>query len=243
MDSSFALDYRELEKNHWWFRAQRDILKQLIAPASWPAKAKVLEIGVGSGENLYSLYPPETDLTGIEPYPENAEFASQKGSVPVHVGTAETFPEKLDGQKFDVITMFDVLEHTKDDELVLRTLHNKLNTSGRLIMSVPAYMWLWGRQDLVSHHYRRYTMGELTRKLKVAGFGIEKKTYFNTLLLPVIATIRVLGRPFLPKDNAEVKSDFAYKAGFANELFYRIFRSTSVRTFFRIDIKSASTVA
>ena len=130
MNNSFALDYRELEKNHWWFRARRDILKQLIEPASWPEKAKVLEIGVSSGENLYNLYPPETDITGIEPYSENAKFASHKGSVPVYVGTAETFPEALDGQKFDVISMFDVLEHTEDDELVLRTLHGKLNNDG-----------------------------------------------------------------------------------------------------------------
>lgn len=219
MDNEFSQAYRELERNHWWFRARREILRSKIAAANLPNKAEVLEIGVGSGENLYSLYPDYINLTGIEPFEENADYANKRGNIPVHVGTAENWPAQLQHQNFDAICLFDVLEHLEDDRAALSGFFNRLNPGGSLFLSVPAYQWMWGRQDEVSHHFRRYTRKMLSTRLQDAGFSCVETTYFNTLLFPAIALQRMKQR--ITKAEG---SDFDQSYGRIEELFYRIFR-------------------
>ena len=66
--------------------------------------------------------------------------------------------------------MFDVLEHIEDEARALRIVNQKLKPGGRIALSVPAYMWLWGQQDIVNHHYRRYTVREVKWKLRGCRF-------------------------------------------------------------------------
>ncbi len=61
-------------------------------------------------------------------------------------------------------------------------------------MAVPAFMFLWGKQDEVSHHHRRYTARSMRRALPQAGFAVDRTSYFNTLLFPPIAAVRVARR-------------------------------------------------
>ncbi len=220
MDNEFSQAYRDLEKHHWWFRARREILRSQITSANLPEASEVLEIGVGSGENLYSLYPDHVRLTGIEPFEDNARYANDRGEIPVYTGTAEQWPPELRTRTFDAICLFDVLEHIEDDSTALQSFITHLNPGGLLFLSVPAYQWMWGRQDEVSHHYRRYTYKMLSKRLQDAGFLIERSTYFNTLLFPAIVLQRMKQR----LTRAE-GSDFDQSYGKIEELFYRIFRT------------------
>jgi len=88
--------------------------------------------------------------------------------------------------------MFDVLEHVEDEAKALRMVSQKLKPGGRIVLSVPAYMWLSGQQDIVNHHYRRYRLRELIWKLQAADFTIERITYFNTFLFAPIAGFRLI---------------------------------------------------
>lgn len=223
MEAAYAEQYSGYEQHHWWFRARRVILRRLLAKEiAWRPGMNVLEIGCGPGLNLYSLYPADCHLSGMEPEPENAAIAGKRGKVPVYVGTVEAMPAELQRQKFEVITMFDVLEHIRDDAEALQSVMQRLVPGGYLVLSVPAYQWMWGQQDVVNLHFRRYTGGQLVERLEEAGFEVQRVTYFNSLLFPPIAAVRLLARLFT-SDKQAAKSDFEYSSGGLGEVLYRIF--------------------
>ncbi|MFH0908181.1 MAG: class I SAM-dependent methyltransferase [bacterium] len=230
MKDGFAGQYADLEKHHWWFRARRLILRSLLArEIPWRDGMETLEVGVGPGENLYTLYPPGIRLSGLEPEPANAEIARQRGAVPVYTGTVETMPAPLAQASFDVITLFDVLEHIRDDGHALDILRARLKPGGRLVLAVPAYQWLWGQQDVVSLHFRRYTMSTLKAMLAERGLRVTRATYFNTLLFPPIAAFRLIAK-LRPGLDQATESDFKYNVGILNELLFHTFATEAVLT-------------
>ena len=224
MQKTYAAQYHSFEKNHWWFRARRKILKDQVRALPWPPQPHILEIGTGPGENLYSLYPSDATLTGIEPDPALADIARGRGPVPIYEAPAEHLPDTLPDATFDAVTMFDVLEHTEDDRAVLEHVRPRLKPGGYLILSVPAFMFLWGQQDVVSHHYRRYTRKELTDRLRQAGYVVTRATYFNTLLFPPVAAFRLVHRLF-KRPHQQANTDLKYSLGPANALLYTLFAS------------------
>jgi len=224
MKQKYAHDYDSFEQRHWWFRVRRIILKGLLdRHVSWKPGMHVAEIGTGPGENLYSLYPDEVSLVGVEPDPDNAALANSRGEVPVCAGTIERMPEEVTRNPQDLICMFDVLEHIEDDEGALDILYGLLGPNGLLALSVPTYQWMWGQQDVVNMHIRRYTQKDLCRKLRRHGYTIVHATYFNTLLFPPIALFRLLAK-LPPWKNRPARSDFEYSAGLLNHLLYGLFR-------------------
>lgn len=223
MDSEYATRYVEFEKTHWWFRARRRILKALIDQGvDWGRVSQVLEIGAGSGANLAELYPEGVELTGIEPEAPSAELARQRGIATVHTGMLEEAPGLLEGVSFDVVSLFDVLEHVEDDQAALSILQGLVRPEGWLVLSVPAYQWLWSRHDDVNHHFRRYTRRQLVDRVSAAGFQVHTATYFNTLLFPPIAALRLLSKLWRPQGDSG-SSDMDLPSGGLNELLYRIF--------------------
>lgn len=220
MDREYADSYGHLEEHHWWFTARREILSRLLRQVvDWHEARSVLEVGVGAGSNLYSLYPDPSVVAGLEPDEVNLEVARERGDIPVYHGVVEAMPEPLASERFDVVTMFDVLEHIEDDDAALQELRDRMRPGGRLVLTVPAYMWMWGRQDEVSHHFRRYTLAELRAKLEDNGFRVARATYFNTLLFFPIAAIRLASK--IVKMSA--RSDFDFRPGRLNALLHRVF--------------------
>ena len=123
---------------------------------------------------------------------------------------------------FDVVLALDVLEHLDDDATALAEAARLLKPGGTLVVTVPALPSLWGAQDVVSHHRRRYTKRTLRGLFARAGLPAPEVTYFNTLLLPPLAAVRWLARARGP--STEPPSDFEKnRPGLANELLARVF--------------------
>jgi len=94
----------------------------------------------------------------------------------------------------DVVLLLDVLEHLDDDAAALATARRALAPGGLLVVTVPAYRWLWSDHDVALGHRRRYAAGELVGRVRGAGLSVERVSYFNMLLFPAVATVRVWKR-------------------------------------------------
>lgn len=224
MDQEYAARYVEFEKSHWWFRARREILKALLERGvDWSKVDHVLEIGTGTGANLAALYLEGVTRTGIEPDERAAEIARERGVGTIHTGVVEDAPQLLDEDTYDLIALYDVLEHVEDDAGALRILHRLLNPEGWLVLTVPAYQWMWSHHDEVNLHFRRYQRARLVELAERSGFRVCRATYFNTLLFGPIALIRLLGR-FLPRGRTDrSSSDFDLPSAGLNEVLRRLF--------------------
>ena len=191
--------------DHWWFRARRRIFAALLDRcAKLPNKARILDVGPGSGVNL-PLLTARGDVTVLDRDPSSAAACRSQGTSAV-LGDAQYLP--CGNDSFDLACALDVLEHLDEDRAALRELWRVLAPGGTLLLSVPAWQILWGRQDVLSHHKRRYRRAALETLLVEAGFEIERLTYFNFLLAPPILALRFLGRPFLKSSVRRGKSDF-----------------------------------
>ena len=221
MEKSYAEQYALLEGEHWWFRARRMVLRTLLAQLEWPQQPRILEIGVGPGHNLLEVYPPDARLEGVEPDEGLARLAARHGPAPVFQASIDRLPSEIEDGSYDCVTMFDVLEHIKDDARALQIVNRKLRHGGRIVLSVPAYMWLWGQQDIVNQHYRRYMLRELRQKLEAAHFTIERMTYFNTFLFLPIAAVRLIAR--CRRQSQKAEGDFAYVREPSNAMLFTLF--------------------
>jgi len=188
---------REVEDHHWWFVGRRRII------ASWvesvcrdigKRRPRILDVGCGTGANLQML--AEFGVAeGVDVSAEALDFCRARGLGRVRQGAAESLP--YEDAQFDLVTGLDVVEHLDDDVAGLREMFRVLRPGGRALLFVPAFMFLWGVQDDVSHHRRRYTLTELKEKLRAAGLTVERASYANiTFFAPILfgrIVMRVIG--------------------------------------------------
>lgn len=219
MEKDFYKTYFALEEDNWWFRVRRNLIFDLIRKYKITNKSKIFDFGCGSGYTVGYLQRMGYDASGADVSAEAIEFGLSKGIRNLSVAQGGEI-KPLEGG-FDLILALDVIEHIKDDLGAIRAIEMALKPGGMAIMTVPAYQWLWGVQDEVAHHFRRYTMSGLADTVKrSSGFKVVRKTYFNTFLFPPIAVVRVLSKCFNLKER---ESDFSINNWFLNGLFYFIF--------------------
>lgn len=214
----------KLEDNNWWHVARRKIIETTIEKyiGKTPSNAIVLDIGCGSGGNFDLISKYYKNIYGVEASSCVMEIAKQKypdinisqGDLPDNVPFSDNY--------FDIIFLLDVLEHIEDDSSALKTIFKKLKPGGYLILTVPAFNFLWSHHDEINHHKRRYSLGELTSKIRKNNFKIKCESYFNTLLFPLIALVRLV-----KKGNASLKnkSDIFAMPGVINSLLTNIMSS------------------
>jgi SAM-dependent methyltransferase len=191
MDRDYELQTHRAEDRHWWYRGRRTVLKRVIDGLALPSRARILDAGCGSGRNMVDL-ANYGSVTAVELSPMSASLARARETGEVIEGSVLEMPF-ADG-RFDFATCLDVIEHLEDDAGALRELRRVLAPGACLLVTVPAYQWLWSGHDEINHHHRRYTRTSLQRVGERAGFDPIRTTYFNSLLLPAAIVLRVLDR-------------------------------------------------
>jgi len=180
-----------VEDRHWWFVSRRRIVSELIARlARLPGPARILEAGCGTGGNLQMLSRFGA-VSGFEPDAAARETAAARGLHEIRGGSLPDAVPFAD-QRFDLAVMFDVLEHLDDDVAALKALAARLGGDGQVLVTVPAYGFLWTHHDAARHHKRRYTRRQLVGVAREAGLTPVFAGYANTLLFRAIVILRLL---------------------------------------------------
>jgi SAM-dependent methyltransferase len=203
MERDFELQTHRAEDRHWWYRGRRSVLEGVIAQLRLPARARILDAGCGSGRNMVELARHGT-VTGIELSETSVSLARERSMGEVIEGSVLEMPFAADS--FELAASLDVIEHLEDDLGALRELRRVIAPGGALLITVPAYQWLWSGHDEINHHHRRYTRRSLLKVAQEAGWEPVRTTYFNSLLLPVAIALRVLDR-FSPSKTTESSLD------------------------------------
>jgi SAM-dependent methyltransferase len=220
----------ELEDCYWWFVARRQLVEELVASISFcelprrrpdqaqsrcngtqnvepcsevnqmrPKCIRILDAGCGTGANLRMLRRYGEGV-GLDLSSQALRFSSVCAPGALSAGDLQNVG--FSSSSFDLVTALDVLEHVRDDQAAVIELHRITKPGGRVIVTVPAYQFLWSEHDEALHHHRRYTRRDLISRLTAAGFQIERATYFLALFLIPIYLFR-LARRFLVRRHRE----------------------------------------
>lgn len=209
-----------VEDSHWWFVGRRAILEMFLrnivqGPKFKVQSPRILDVGCGTGANLEML-SAFGNAEGVDVSDDALEFCRRKG-LTVQKGLAEKLPYE-DGA-FDVTTALDVVEHLDDDIAGLKEMYRVTNSGGYSLIFVPAFMWLWGVQDDISHHRIRYTKRQIVDRLKQAGYEVERATYANfTFFAPILG-----GRTIMRITGLKPESENNITISALNGVFGKIF--------------------
>jgi SAM-dependent methyltransferase len=221
---------RRVEESHWWFVGRRRIIEsflQRLYPDIDVARAEndgrdpkvaplnILDVGCGTGANLEML-SHFGEAEGVDVSAEALAYCRARGLEKVKQGEAEALPHA--DNSFDLVTGLDVVEHLDDDLAGLKEMRRVLRRGGHALLFVPAFMFLWGVQDDVSNHRRRYTLGELRRVVREAGFEVERATYVNLSFFAPILLGRLLMRATRLRPASENNITIGFLNGFLGNI-------------------------
>jgi SAM-dependent methyltransferase len=183
----------ELDQVHWWFVARRRILAEVIRRiVKPPKKARILEVGCGTGHNFGMLKQfGKLDACELD-YCARA-LATKRLRRKVEDAKLPDL-SMFERNSYDLVAVLDVLEHVRGDVGALRAIHRRLKPGGALLLTVPANPWMWSAHDAAHHHFRRYSKRQLAKVLRDAGFEGQLLSYFNSLLFPLVASARIVGK-------------------------------------------------
>jgi 2-polyprenyl-3-methyl-5-hydroxy-6-metoxy-1,4-benzoquinol methylase len=208
----------ENEVAHWWYRVRRNIVKSILASQAKHREGtglRILEVGCGTGQLMKEMQPYGA-VFGMDISQRAVSYCKARGLAPL-IATADRLPYGNDA--FDTVIALDVLEHLQDDAAGATEIARILSANGMAIIAVPAFMFLWGITDEVSHHYRRYTRGQVVALIEGAGLRVRRATYFNTFLFPAIAAVRLAVRLC----RIPMQSEGRIGSNVINEVLYGIF--------------------
>lgn len=184
--------YEELckrAKEDWWFVGRRHIIMSLLKRhLNGKKDLSIIDVGCGAGDVIDSLKVIGNAL-GVDNDKHIVNFNRENGR-DVRFGDINKldFPDN----SFDMVTLLEILEHLEDDRGGIKEAFRVLKPKGMILVTVPAFPFLWSSHDSTAHHKRRYIKSELEKKLIDSGFEIIKITYINSLLFPFIYIFRLL---------------------------------------------------
>lgn len=202
--------------DHWWFEGRKNIIKKILKK-NFKKKIKILDYGAGSGVNIEMLSKfGKVDI--FEPHKDTAKYLKKK-----FINKKFKVLKKVSNKKnYDLIILADVLEHIKNDKKKIKELSLKLKKNGKILITVPAYNFLFTKKDIILGHYRRYKTNEI--KNIFLDFNIKKLSYFNSILfLPIsicLIIYKILKTDFI--DSVEKKPNY-----FLNIILFSIFNLES----------------
>lgn len=204
MDPDYYSKYYHFERKHWWFTIRSKIISETIAKWVSPKmQTAILNTGVATGGSSEWLQQFGTVIS-VENDPAACRFIKEELKLDVTEASITRLP--FTDNSFDMVCAFDVLEHVKEESAAYEEMKRVLKKEGALVVTVPAFRFLWSRHDVVNHHIRRYTRSSLKEKLQEKGFVIVYASYFNSLLFIPIALYRMLYSKFF--GNRKLRSDF-----------------------------------
>ena len=209
MDTTTYAIEAEVEATHWWFQGRRRLFATEIARLGLGRDAAILDIGTSTGTNLRMLREEGfINVRGLDSSATAIQFCADKGLGTVVQGDVCDLPFPAGG--FDLVLATDIIEHVEDDQRALAEITRILKPGGTMLITVPAFQSLWGLQDEVAQHKRRYRLQDVLLVVTGSGNRIERDYYFNYLLfLPIWAARQVIGwlRPPIKSEN-EVNNAF-----------------------------------
>jgi SAM-dependent methyltransferase len=228
MDTATYAAEAAIEAGHWWYVGRRLLFSDIIKAFGLLENADVLDVGTSAGTNLRMLRDLGfARIIGVDRNYEAIRFCAEKGLGEVQLGDVCELP--FGDRRFDLILATDIIEHVEDDLSALRELCRVLRPGQHLLLTVPAFSLLWGLEDDVSHHKRRYRLPEFLEKVHRADLTPVQYFYFNYLLfLPILAT-RYLMRIL----NIKVATEGELNTEWLNRMLLPLFR-LDVRTAARL---------
>jgi SAM-dependent methyltransferase len=214
MDTSLYELFYSLEDQHWWFQGRKHLVLSLLDRYRPCSRPRILDVGCGTG-GMLSAYAEHGPSLGIDPAPEAAHFCRQRG-LDVLLSSGDCLP--FAGESFDIVSALDVIEHIDDDATVLAEMRRVCAPGGVLLLTVPAFQFLWSSHDDLNHHKRRYIRRGLAERIDSAGFDALKLSYYNSFLLPAA----ILRKYLLKARNNGAASHLETLPGPLNAIFRRV---------------------
>jgi len=178
----------ELEDRYWWFVGRRGLALRLLKKYAPVPKPEILDLGCGTGVVLREL-TSWAKPTGFDMSDLALGYCRQRDQRRLVRGDGEKLP--FQDQAFDAIVGLDIFEHIKDDEAAFAESFRTLRPGGILVLSVPAFRFLWGPHDVALHHHRRYRSSEIRSRLAAAGFEPVRVGYSVFFLFPIVVLWRI----------------------------------------------------
>lgn len=180
MDESLVAQYPDLERGHFWWATRREFVTGLIADFEAGSQLSVLDVGCGSGMTARALAGVGASVVGVD-----LETHGTSGDDRVSLVQGDYLQEASRLGQFDAVVALDAVEHFPDDHEVVSAMKSNIVPGGNLIVTVPAYQFLWSSHDVTNQHYRRYTRRRLREVLTGAGLEVDRIGYiFAALTLP-----------------------------------------------------------
>lgn len=226
MEQNVYRQFAELEKEHWWFRGRRHVYMGLLKNSlSSGNPGRVLDLGCGLGGFLPSLQDFGFEVHAADMDAQSLQYCSERGFSSCTEVDCYRLPYPDDS--FDWVTMFDVVEHIEDDARLMREVHRVVKPGGRVMISVPAYQFLFANNDVIAQHYRRYTVGSVKQLFNGTGFSMERNTYTNfflsPLIIPVVLMIKLLEKTVMANRQSDHTNLSLQLPRVINEFLYRLF--------------------
>jgi SAM-dependent methyltransferase len=205
-DATFAVE-AAIEAEHWWFVGRRKLFAREIARRRIGPAARILDLGTSTGTNLRMLREAGfRNIAGLDSSEEALRWCVDKLPGNVVKGDITRLPFGRD--QADLVLATDVIEHLDDDRAAIREIARVLKPGGAVLVAVPAFALLWGLQDQVAHHKRRYRKHVVQQMLSDAGLVVERSYYFNYLLFVPILLARAVLRLLRPAVSSENEINF-----------------------------------
>ncbi len=191
-----------VEDDHWWYVGLRKLALAFIERSSGSGDDQtILDAGCGTGGMLAEC--SDYNAFGLDISDEAIKFCKVRKLKNVSRGSICDMP--FEENSFDVVISLDVLYHldVSDDSEALKEFHRVLSDGGTLLLNLPAYDFLKGAHDKAVHTRHRYTLREVKDKVERAGFAVERITYRNTFLFPLIASARIMKKLIFRESGTE----------------------------------------
>jgi len=216
MDIRLHKKHQEVQETHFWFRVKDNLLLD-IAEKYFEPNGNVLDFGCNYGHSTKLLQSKGFDAYGVDVSTPAINYGHSIGIKNIFLEAEKTFDKNF----FDAVIALDVIEHIEDDQKALEYLVDFTKPGGIIVLMVPAHMFLWGVQDIISHHFRRYSVESLKKLIKSNGkVKIVRKSYFNSFLFLPIALVRLFTRFFVRNPR---ESDLDMNNSVLNKILYFVF--------------------